>query len=74
MELWTMHPDALVEIDAQKRHEAIQRAKRWHLMRETLSNQPSWTRKQSCWMLCQLGRLLVNLGQHLERYGAPQTV
>lgn len=72
MELWTMHPDALVKIEAQKRHEAIHRAKLRHMMREALSNQPSWTKKQSCWLLCQLGRLLVSLGQQLERYGTPQ--
>lgn len=73
MELWTMHPDALVEIEAQKRREAIQRARLWHMMHEALNDHPSWARKQSCWILCQLGRLLVNLGQQLERYGAPQT-
>ena len=74
MELWTTHPDALVKIEAQKRHEAIQRAKLWHTVRAVLNDHPSWTKKQSCWILCQLGRLLVNLGHQLERYGTPQTV
>ena len=73
MELLTVHPDTLVKIEAQKHHEAIQRAKLRHTVQEALSDQPSWTRKQSCWILCQLGRLLVSLGQQLERYGTPQT-
>ena len=73
MELLTMHPDTLRKIDAQKHREAIQQAKLWHMVREAQNNQPNWAKKQSCWVLCRLGRLLVSLGQQLERYGAPQT-
>lgn len=72
MEFWVMHPDSLVELEARKRGEAIKSARQWRIADEMAGSQPRWTRKQSCWVLCQLGRLLINIGQHLEQYGTPQ--
>jgi hypothetical protein len=30
---------------------------------------PGWMMRQGCWLLCQLGHLLVALGQRLQGYG-----
>jgi hypothetical protein len=30
---------------------------------------PAWIPRPGCWLLCQLGSLLVNLGRRLQRYG-----
>jgi hypothetical protein len=36
--------------------------------------QPGWMARQSCWLLCQIGRLLVAMGLRMERYGLSQTL
>jgi hypothetical protein len=33
-----------------------------------------WLSQQSCWLLCQIGRLLVALGHRLEQAGMPQAL
>jgi hypothetical protein len=36
--------------------------------------QQGWMARQSCWLLCQMGRLLVTMGLRMERYGLSQTL
>lgn len=33
-----------------------------------------WMARQGCWLLCQMGRLLVAMGLRLEQYGLTQTL
>jgi hypothetical protein len=43
-------------------------------MHRTESLSRSWLPRQGCWILCQMGRMLVMLGRRLEQYGLPQSV
>ena len=43
------------------------------LLRQAGLEQRGWLSRQNCWLLCQLGHLLVALGRRLERYGRPQS-
>jgi hypothetical protein len=60
----------LVE-DARRADERRQ-AEHWRLLRRVRGDHRGWLSKQGCWLLCQLGRMLVRVGRRLERYGAPQ--
>lgn len=62
----------LVERDAEMRlQEARFQAKQHRLLRQALPNRERWLSRQRCWLLCQLGGLLVALGQRLQQYGQP---
>lgn len=39
------------------------------LLRAAGIDQRGWLARGVCWLLCQLGRLLVTLGRRLQRYG-----
>jgi len=43
------------------------------LLRQAGLEQRGWLSRQNCWLLCQLGHLLVSLGKRLERYEQPQS-
>lgn len=63
-----------LEREVQTRMQEAQRdAENRRLLRSVKMDQRRWLPRQGCWLLCQLGRLLVALGQHLQRYGHPQT-
>jgi hypothetical protein len=63
----SVHPD-IDAAAAKARHADIRReATQW---RETRSTSVGWFGRHGCWMLCQLGHLLIALGQRLESYGA----
>ena len=51
--------------------EVARRRERRRLLREAGVHKRGWLSRQGCWLLCQLGRLLVALGQQLEQYGQP---
>ena len=44
------------------------------LAREARRAQPNWVSRQRCWLLCQLGRLLISLGRHLLEASLPQAL
>jgi hypothetical protein len=46
----------------------------YRLRRQRRKLQPGWMSRQACWLLCQLGHLLVALGERLQRYGLPQVL
>jgi len=55
-----------------RRHEASQMAE-IHLLHQRFPNlPPAWLPRPGCWILCQLGNLLVALGQRLQKYGLAQ--
>lgn len=47
--------------------EALRAAERNRLLREAGIQRQGWLSRQGCWLLCQLGRLLVALGQRLQK-------
>jgi len=54
--------------------EVARRRERRRLLREAGIDKRGWLPRQSCWLLCQVGRLLVALGEQLQRYGQPGTL
>jgi hypothetical protein len=52
--------------------EALRTAELNRWLREAGIQRRGWLSRQGCWLLCQLGRLLVVLGQYLQkRYQVP---
>jgi hypothetical protein len=45
-----------------------------HLLRQAELVEPSWFSRQRCWLLCHLGRMLVALGERLERYALARSL
>ena len=64
-----VHPDLNKRMEDRRRAEARHRADAWRLLRQARGNRQPWFAQQGCWLLCQLGHLLIRLGQQLERYG-----
>jgi hypothetical protein len=56
----------------QQRRDAEREAERWRLSRLAHVQVRGWAVRQGCWLLCQLGRWLIQLGRTLQAYGAPQ--
>lgn len=54
--------------------EVLRRAEIRRLLREAGIDQRGWLSRQVHWLSCQLGRLLVALGQRLQRIESPQTL
>ena len=54
--------------------EAPRRAARQRLLRQAGTERPGWLFYRRCWLLCQLGRLLVATGQRLEQARPPRPV
>jgi hypothetical protein len=44
------------------------------LLRQANLVRPSWLSQRRCWLLCQLGRMLVVLGERLERYALARSL
>ncbi len=57
-----------------KTREALREGEKYRLLREARLDHQRWLSRQGCWFLCQLGRLLVALGQQLQRHGQPQII
>jgi hypothetical protein len=55
-----------------RRRDAERYAENWRLMRLAKPAR-AWTLpKSGCWLMCQLGQLLVRLGRRLQGYASPQ--
>jgi hypothetical protein len=54
--------------------EAPRLAARQRLLREAGLVRPGWFLRQSCWLLCQLGHLMVAAGRRLEHGGQPRAL
>jgi hypothetical protein len=52
--------------------DALQDAESRALLRQATIQPRTWLPQQGCWLLCQLGHLLVALGRRLEQYGGLQ--
>jgi len=65
----------LYEREMQSKHrEALRQAEQRRLLRQARTAQRHWLPRPGCWLLCHLGRLLVNLGQQLQRYAQPGSI
>jgi hypothetical protein len=64
-----VHPDLDKRMEDRRRAEARHQAETWRLLRQVKANQPGWFVRRGCWVLCQVGHLLIRLGQQLEQYG-----
>jgi hypothetical protein len=67
-----VHPDLQKRMQDRRRMEAERRALHWRLFRLSRSSRQSWVARQGCHLLCRTGRMLVRLGQQLQRAGVPQ--
>jgi hypothetical protein len=59
-----------VRLADMRAEEALHRAEIRRLIREAGIVDRGWWSRQRCWLLCQLGRLLVAVGRRLKQYGA----
>ncbi|MBN1580671.1 MAG: hypothetical protein JXA89_08195 [Anaerolineae bacterium] len=60
-------------VEDQRRADRRRDAERWRLLRQgRRRSEQDWLSRQGCWLLCQLGRWMVRLGQGLQRAGAYQ--
>jgi hypothetical protein len=57
----------------ERRREALETAERYRLLCRSGLHRQGWLSRQVCRLLCWVGRLLVETGQRLERYGLPAT-
>jgi len=65
----------LYEREMQTRHdEALHQAGQRRLLRQARTAHRHWLPRPGCWLLRHLGRLLVNLGQQLQRYAQPGSI
>ncbi|UCC64837.1 MAG: hypothetical protein JSV36_07290 [Anaerolineae bacterium] len=54
--------------------EELRRAETRRLLHEAGIGGRGWLSRESRWLLCQIGRLLVAVGQRLERYTQPRVL
>ena len=67
-----MHPDMQKRVQDGRRQEAMRQAEDWRVLHQGKAGRSSWFHERGCWLLCQLGHLLVWVGQQLEGYGLSQ--
>ena len=58
----------------EQKRDQLRQAARWRLLREAGLVHAPQIRQSACWLLCQLGRAMVSLGERLEQYGEPSLV
>jgi hypothetical protein len=56
------------------RERLLRRTETRSLLRQAGLVQPSWLHRSRCWLLCQMGRGLVALGNWLEQQALPESV
>ena len=49
----------------------LRQAERWRLLRQAGLVREIQLKRSACWLLCQLGKTLVALGQQLEQHSQP---
>jgi hypothetical protein len=62
------------ELMEMRKEGAQQWSRSCHLLRQAKLVRPSWVSQRRCWLLCQLGRMLVALGERLERYALARSL
>jgi hypothetical protein len=69
-----VHPDLQKRVEDRRRQEAMRVAETWRLLRQARAQRPARLSRPGCWLLCQLGHLLVRWGRRLQEVGSPQPV
>jgi hypothetical protein len=67
-----MHPDLRKRTQDRRRYEAERYAASWRLLKRARVRSLGWLSERGCWLLCQIGRLLVWSGYRLQQAGAMQ--
>jgi hypothetical protein len=57
-----------------KVEETLREAETRRSVRQASIDRRGWLLRQGCWLLCQVGRMLVNLGRRLQQYDASPPV
>jgi hypothetical protein len=68
-----MNPSLYKRMEDRRRAEMRQVADDWRLLRQG-QERHGWLSQKGCWLLCQLGRLLVKAGQQLQAFGTARPV
>jgi len=64
-----LSPELHSRVQRERRQEMLHDAEMFRLLRQGRRRQQTWIARQGCWILCQLGRWLVRLGQQLQNAG-----
>ena len=64
-----MQLDLYKRIEDQRRADERRDAEVWRLLQLGKCRPRPWLASKGCWLLCQVGRWMVRLGQRLERAG-----
>jgi hypothetical protein len=67
-----MHDYAVHRIRQEENKDQLRQAARWRLLREAGLVREVQLKQSACWLICQLGRALVALGEQLEQAGQPR--
>ena len=67
MDGYTVH-----RVRQEQKKDQLRQAAQWRLLREAGLVRELQLRRSACWLLCQLGRALVSLGEQLEQIGQPR--
>ena len=67
MDGYTVH-----RVRQEQKKDQLRQATRWRLLREAGLVREMRIKRSACWLLCQLGRALVSLGEQLEQIGQPR--
>jgi hypothetical protein len=65
-----MQVDLYKRMEDRRRAEVRRDAEVWRLLRAGGRRPRRWLASKGCWLLCQIGRWMVRLGQDLQRAGA----
>ena len=60
------------QVTHQERQDQLRQAARWRLLRDAGLVYTIQIKRSACWLLCQLGKKLVALGEQLEQVDRPR--
>ena len=69
-----VHPDLQKRVEDRRRQEAMRVAETWRLLHQARAQRPTRLSRSGCWLLCQLGHLLIRWGRRLQEVNSPQPV
>jgi hypothetical protein len=69
-----MNGDVVYRVRKEQQRDQLRQVERWRVQRQAGLVSSIQLKRSACWLLCQVGRTLVALGQQLEQYGQPALV
>lgn len=67
-----MNEYVMQRVKQEEKKDQLRQAAHWRLLREAGLVRAPQIRQTACWLLCQLGRALVSLGERLEQSAQPR--